>query len=131
MPFSQEMKARMFIRCARFCCLCLKQCGTNIEAAHIIDEAKGGGNIEDNGIPVCLDCHQEIGAYNDQHPKGNKFKPEELRARRDKVYELVASGQIYSPRASELCMAGVEIRGGDSSDKRVEGSATRRSRIIT
>jgi hypothetical protein len=94
MPFSPDVKARMFARCMRHCCLCRKQCGTNIEAAHIIDEAAGGPNDEQNGIPLCFDCHQEIGAYRESHPKGNKFSPGELRSRRDKVYELVQSGQI-------------------------------------
>ncbi len=96
MPFSPEVKTRMFVRSMRFCCLCRKQCGTNIEAAHIIDEAAGGSNDEDNGIPVCFDCHQEIGGYNDKHPKGNKFRPEELRARRDKIYELVDTSPIHT-----------------------------------
>jgi len=94
MPFSPEVKTRMFARCMRHCCLCRKQCGANIEAAHIVDEAAGGSNDEENGIPVCFDCHQEVGAYRDSHPKGNKFREEELRARRDRVYELVQSGQI-------------------------------------
>jgi len=94
MPFSPEVKSRMFARCMRLCCLCQKQCGTNIEAAHIIDEAAGGSNDEENGIPLCFDCHQEMGAYRDSHPKGNKFRPDELRVRRDKVYELVESGRI-------------------------------------
>src|SRR5207302_8254027 len=73
---------------------CLKQCGINIEAAHIIDEAAGGSNDEDNGIPLCFDCHQEVGSYNDSHPRGNKIRPEELRARRDRVYALVAEGKL-------------------------------------
>lgn len=94
MPFTPETKTRMFTRCMRHCCLCRKQCGTNIEAAHIIDEAAGGSNDEENGIPVCFDCHQEIGAYRDSHPRGNKFRPEELQQRRDAVYELVRTGQI-------------------------------------
>src|SRR5438046_8576503 len=94
MPFDSAMKTAMFIRCNRRCCLCLKQCGVNIEAAHIIDEAAGGSNDEDNGIPLCFDCHQEIGSYNDRHPRGNKFRPEELRARRDQVYKLVAEGGL-------------------------------------
>ncbi len=94
MPFSPEVKTLMFIRCNRLCCLCKKQCGTNIEAAHIIDEAAGGSNDAENGIPLCFDCHQEIGGYNDRHPKGNKFRPEELRARRDQVYRIVADGKF-------------------------------------
>ena len=94
MPFSPEVKTQMFSRCNRLCCLCMKQCGTNIEAAHIIDESSGGPNNAENGIPLCFDCHQEIGGYNDRHPKGNKFRPEELRARRDHVYRLVADGKF-------------------------------------
>jgi len=86
----------MFIRCGRLCCLCLKQCGTNIEAAHIIAESTGGSNDLDNGIPLCLDCHQEIGAYNIDHPRGNRFRPDELIARRDRVYKYVESGVIYA-----------------------------------
>ncbi len=80
----------------RQCCFCREQCGTNIEAAHIIDEAAGGSSDEDNGIPVCFDCHQEIGAYRDSHPKGNKFRPEELKQRREMVYEFVATGKLFT-----------------------------------
>jgi hypothetical protein len=74
--------------------LCKKQCGVNIEAAHIIDEAAGGSNEEENGIPLCFDCHQEIGSYNEKHPRGNKLRPAELKARRNRVYELVAQGKL-------------------------------------
>lgn len=96
MPFNPETKARMFTRCSRLCCLCLKQCGTNIEAAHILDESKGGSNDEGNGIPICFDCHTEIGHYSISHPKGNKFTPMELTERRDRVYKLVESGAMYA-----------------------------------
>jgi hypothetical protein len=67
-----------------------------MEAAHIVDEADGGSNDASNGIPVCLDCHQEIGAYDDDHPKGNKFRPGELIERRNRIYHLVESGLIYA-----------------------------------
>lgn len=96
MSFNQETKARIFIKCARICCLCFKQCGVNIEAAHIISELEHGSNDEDNGIPVCFDCHQEIGAYDNKHPKGNKFTVNELKARRNKVYQLVESGFLQA-----------------------------------
>jgi hypothetical protein len=36
MPFPPDVKSEMFIRCGRRCCLCLKQCGINIEAAHYV-----------------------------------------------------------------------------------------------
>ena len=96
MPFNPNTKARMFIKSARICCLCFKQCGTNIEAAHIIAEADGGPNTDDNGIPLCFDCHQEIGGYDVRHPKGNKFTETELKARRNQVYDLVESGFLQA-----------------------------------
>lgn len=103
MPFDTAVKTAMLTRCHRRCCLCHKQCGTNIEVAHIIDEAAGGSNDKDNGIPLCFDCHQEIGSYNDKHPKGNKFRPNELRARRDQVYQWVAEGRfVGSPPDGNL-----------------------------
>lgn len=101
MAFSITTKTEMFIRCGRLCCLCLKQCGTNMEAAHIIDESHGGSNDASNGIPVCFDCHQEMGAYDDKHPRGNKVRPEELTARRDRVYQLVETGVIYAQIIAE------------------------------
>jgi hypothetical protein len=106
MPFEIDTKTEMFIRCGRLCCLCLKQCGTNIEAAHIIDESEGGSDDASNGIPVCFDCHQEFPAYNDKHPKGNKFRPKELIARRDRIYRLVDSGAIYAQVIAERSRSG-------------------------
>jgi hypothetical protein len=94
MPFSQDVKARMFARCDRYCCLCYKRCGVNIEAAHIVAEADGGPNTEVNGIPLCFDCHQETGSYDPRHPRGNKFTPDELRTRRDRVYRWVEEGRF-------------------------------------
>jgi hypothetical protein len=73
----------------------------NIEAAHIIAEVEGGTNDEDNGIPVCFDCHQEMSAYNPEHPRGNQFTPEELKARRDKIYKLVESGALQAQIIAE------------------------------
>jgi hypothetical protein len=68
----------------RHCCLCGKVCGTDIEIAHI--DENGPGEI-DNAIPLCYDCHAEIGRYNKKHPRGNKYKPDELKARREQIYE--------------------------------------------
>ena len=96
MSFPQDVKARIFVRSARICALCYKQCGTNIEAAHIVAEADGGTNDDDNAIPLCFDCHQEIGAYDPRHPRGNKFSDVELKARRDQLYQLVDTGTLQA-----------------------------------
>src|SRR5438552_680030 len=81
--FRDADKIKMLLWCDRHCCLCNKACGTNIEIAHI--DADGPGEI-DNAIPLCFECHSEIGRYNDQHPRGNKYKPAELKSRRNQIY---------------------------------------------
>lgn len=96
MGFPVDVRTKVLVRCARFCCLCFKQCGTKIEVHHIIQEADGGANAESNALPVCFDCHAEVGSYNDRHPKGTKYKPAELRARRDQLYKLVESGALLA-----------------------------------
>jgi len=82
--FSEDVKTKVLLWCDRHCCLCEKACGTDIEVAHIAPE---GGNDIDNAIPLCYDCHAKIGRYNEEHPRGNKFKPGELKARREQIYE--------------------------------------------
>jgi hypothetical protein len=82
--FSEEDKVKVLLWCARHCCLCGRACGVGIEVAHI--DARGGNNI-DNAIPLCFDCHTEIGHYNPNHPKGRKYNKAELKTRRNQVYE--------------------------------------------
>jgi len=82
--FREEDKIRILLWCDRHCCLCDKACGTDIEIAHIDRKAEP---IIDNAIPLCYDCHAKIGRYNKEHPKGNKYRPSELKARREQIYE--------------------------------------------
>jgi hypothetical protein len=112
MPFSQEVKSQMFHLSDRHCCLCRKKCGVNIEAHHILPETEGGPCTLDNGIPLCVDCHAEVGHYNVKHPKGNKFRAEELQATRDRIYALVAAGRPINPMI-QLMLHATEVRGGD------------------
>lgn len=87
MAFSKETADDALLNCARCCCLCQKFCGVKIELHHIVPVAEGGDDSADNCIPLCFDCHAEIGHYNDGHPKGRKFTPDELKAHRDRWYE--------------------------------------------
>jgi hypothetical protein len=34
---------------------------------------------------VCFECHPEIHSYNDKHPRGRKFLPEELQLHKKAV----------------------------------------------
>ena len=86
--FSEEVKNKCLLWCDRHCCLCKKNCGLDIEAAHINRKLNGESiNDIDNAIPLCYDCHAKIGHYNESEPRGNKYKEEELKIRREQVYE--------------------------------------------
>ena len=82
--FSEDTKVKCFLWSDRHCCLCGKPCGTDIEVAHV--DSKGGNDL-DNAIPLCYECHSAIGKYNKEHPRGNKYRPKELKTRRDQIYE--------------------------------------------
>ena len=81
--FSPSIRNKVLLWSARHCCLCGKACGTNIEVAHL----EKGKNGIDNAIPLCFDCHTDIGRYDPYHPKGSKYRTEELKARRNQIYE--------------------------------------------
>lgn len=52
---------------------------------------EGGSDNIDNAIPVCFECHAEIHSYNDKHPRGRKFLPEELRGHKEQWLEVCRS----------------------------------------
>jgi len=82
--FGKQDKIQMLLWCDRHCCLCDKSCGIDIEIAHI---GKKEDNSFDNGIPVCYECHSKIGMYNELHPRGNKISCEEIKKRREQIYD--------------------------------------------
>jgi hypothetical protein len=50
-------------------------------------EEQNGGDDIDNAIPLCFECHGSVQHYNSKHPIGTKYKVDELKKRRDQVYE--------------------------------------------
>ena len=82
--FTEDVRIKALLWCDRHCCLCKKTCGVDIEIHHI--DPKGSGDI-DNAMPLCYDCHAKVGHYNNTHPRGLIFKSEELKARREQIYE--------------------------------------------
>lgn len=91
MPFSNPVRLKALLDSARCCCICHKFCGIKIELHHIIQEADGGPNNFENCIPLCLDCHADMFSYDDKHPKGTKYRPEELKLHRDRWYAKKAA----------------------------------------
>lgn len=58
--------------------------------------ADDGEDTFENCIPLCLDCHAEVGAYDPKHPKGRRFTPSELKMHRNRWYEKVKNtGIVY------------------------------------
>jgi hypothetical protein len=86
--FNEEVKRKVLLWSDRHCCVCGKVCGLDIEVAHIDPKLKGPKSSEiENAIPVCYHCHADLGRYYDGHPRGTKYKDEEIKMRRDQVYE--------------------------------------------
>src|SRR5215467_5857650 len=79
MPFPPSDVAELLAKCHRRCCICHRFCGTKIETDHINPHAQSKDDSIENAIPVCFECHAEIHSYNDAHPRGRKYRPDELR----------------------------------------------------
>lgn len=90
MAFNREEVSGLLVRVHRRCCICHRFCGVKIETDHIVPAGEGGSDDINNAIPVCFECHAEIHSYNDQHPRGRKFLPEELRQHREQWLRVCA-----------------------------------------
>ena len=96
MPFSESIRKEALVNSRRRCCICNKFSGLYTDVHHIIQEADGGPNTLANAIALCQDCHGQAGHYNPRHPKGNKYKPDELRKHRDYWWEW-CSNNPFNP----------------------------------
>ena len=83
MGFNQVDVDNLLVACHRRCCICHRYCGFRMEVDHIVPKAEDGTDEYDNAIAGCFDCHAEIHHYNPDHPKGRRFRPNELKAHRD------------------------------------------------
>lgn len=91
MAFNREDVSQLLVEVHRRCSICHRFCGVKIETDHIIPAADGGTDEIGNAIPVCFECHAEIHSYNDQHPRGRKFLPTELRGHKQQWLETCRS----------------------------------------
>ena len=110
----RHIKEEALVACGRRCCICHIFCGTKIELHHIIAENEEGPSTLDNCIPLCFNCHADVGHYNPAHPKGTKFSSTELRGHRDKWFSVMAKlsptspstitrTEIYEGETTEIC----------------------------
>lgn len=89
MKFPKKVADELLWKSRRYCCLCRKFKGTNIEVHHIDPGLAEGRDDPDNGIPLCFDCHAMVGNYNTKHPRGRKYRPAELKLWRDDWFAAV------------------------------------------
>lgn len=97
MGFPKDVVDLALVATERCCCICHKFCGVRIETHHIRPVSKGGDDSFENCIPLCFDCHAEVGHYNDQHPRGRKFSEGELRKHRDTWFSKVKEMNTPTP----------------------------------
>ncbi|MCP4536418.1 MAG: HNH endonuclease [Chloroflexi bacterium] len=115
MSFPRQVATKALLDCARCCCICHKFCGPRMELHHIVAKADGGEDTYDNCIPLCLNCHAEVRAYDPKHPKGRKYTINELRGHRDRWYEKMCLDH----------MLGLNLAGTDISNEVARVLATR------
>ena len=88
MTFPQKAVNILLAKCHRRCCICHRFCGVKIETDHIVQEADGGSNKIENAIALCFECHAEVHLYNDRHPRGRKYHPDELKLHKTQWLEI-------------------------------------------
>ena len=96
MSFPENVANEALARSERCCCICHKFCGPKMELHHIVQKADGGEDTLENCIPLCFDCHSDMGKGDTKHPKGKRYSVKELRMHRDNWYKKVESGFITS-----------------------------------
>ena len=77
MEFNEQQKLAVKRRAHFMCCLCHSP---YVEVHHIIPEAEGGSNSEDNAAPLCPNHHEIFGS----NPTKRKF----IKQARDSWYEI-------------------------------------------
>jgi hypothetical protein len=86
MAFSEALKLNCKKK-AHFCCSLCHVLG--VEVHHIVPQAHGGEDSEENTVPLCPSCHETYGA----NPEKRKF----VREARDFWYELCTKRYATDP----------------------------------
>ena len=84
MSFPEGVAARALVASGRCCCICHKFCGTKIELHHIKQHAYGGEDTFENCIPLCFDCHEDMGKADPREMK-NRLLSEKISGKRMKI----------------------------------------------
>lgn len=95
MSFPETIAEKALAASGRCCCICHRFCGTKMELHHIKQKAYGGEDTFENCIPLCFNCHADMGRADPKHPKGKHYSENELKMHRDNWYKRVKQNQNY------------------------------------
>jgi len=100
MGFNRTEASKLLVLCHRRCCVCHRYCGIKIELHHIKPSEEGGDDSIGNAIPLCFECHAEVQLYNDSHPRGRKFRPDELQEHKEQWLKICVEspGALLMPQ---------------------------------
>jgi hypothetical protein len=68
-----------------------------MEIHHFVPRSEGGDDSEENGIPLCFDCHAEVHSYNPKQPMGRRIRPSELPKHKEQWFAIVARSPWSQP----------------------------------
>lgn len=100
MGFNQTEVNKLLVSCHRRCCVCHRYCGIKIELHHIKPVEDDGDDSVENAIPLCFECHAEVQLYNNKHPRGRKFRPNELQGHKEQWLKICeeSPGALLMPQ---------------------------------
>lgn len=75
---AESVASKALALCGRSCCVCHRFCGMKIELHHIEQKAYGGKDTLENCIPLCFDCHSDMGKADPKPPKGKRYSKEDF-----------------------------------------------------
>ena len=93
MSFPESVASKVLVACGRCCCICHKFCGIKMELHHIKQKADGGEDTFENCIPLCFNCHADMGKGDPKHPKGKRYSEAELKGHKERWMKQVASSR--------------------------------------
>ncbi len=93
MGFNKKEEEQLLVETGRYCCICKQFKGVKIRVHHIVKPKYGGTNDIDNAIPLCQDCHDDMG-YDQEHPSGKKYTKGELIGHRESTKKSVKEGKL-------------------------------------
>src|SRR5687768_4317774 len=108
MTIPDDVVAEIMAKSARHCCLCQQFFPLHIQLHHIVERNDGGTDDPDNLIPICIICHSAVHAAT-KMTKG--FTANELKMRRQRLFDLVKDGKIPGTRP----LSSVELQAMKSS----------------